>query len=65
MISRLGKLYLSFKFKEDAKIQAELNRKYEGEYRNVGKMLMADIFMALAVVFFVSLFAILLYLLIG
>ncbi|WP_162425674.1 hypothetical protein [Pontibacter pudoricolor] len=60
-LSWSGKLYLKLRFRNKAKIAHELTIKYEGQYRNVGLMLLFDVFMALAVVAIVGLLAIVLY----
>ncbi|RDV13445.1 hypothetical protein DXT99_19855 [Pontibacter diazotrophicus] len=57
MLSLLGRSYLYLRFRNKEKVQQELTRKYEGQFRNAGTMLLADIFMALAVVAVVSLIA--------
>jgi uncharacterized membrane protein YjgN (DUF898 family) len=62
MLTWLGKTYLYLRFREEETVKRELNRKYEGEFRNVGTVLLADVFMALVAVFSVSLIAGLLYL---
>lgn len=59
--SFLGKAYLHLRFRDKEKVQQELERKYEGQFRNAGVVLLADIFMALAVVAVVSMLASLLY----
>lgn len=63
--SVLGKSYLYFRFWNQEKVQQELLRKYEGRFENAGTVLLADMFMALAVVAAVSLVALLLYLVVG
>ncbi|MBJ6118742.1 hypothetical protein JAO76_11090 [Pontibacter sp. BT310] len=61
LLSQTGKFYLQLRFRNKAKIAHELTIKYEGQYRNVGLMLLFDVFMALAVVVIVGLVAIMLY----
>ncbi|GAB3535318.1 hypothetical protein GCM10027443_24130 [Pontibacter brevis] len=61
MLSFIGRAYLYFRFRDEQKVKQELARKYEGQYRNAGVVLLADIFMALAVVAVVSLLAAVLY----
>ncbi len=45
-------------------MRQELERKYEGQFKNAGTVLLADTFMALAVVAVVSIIATVLYLII-
>jgi hypothetical protein len=61
LLSRSGKLYLQLRLRNKAKIAHELTVKYQGQYRNVGLMLLFDVFMALAVVAIVGLVAVMLY----
>lgn len=61
MLSFIGKIYLYLRFTDKARMQQELVNKYEGQFRNAGVVLLADIFMALAIVAVVSLIAGLLY----
>ncbi|MFD3000804.1 hypothetical protein ACFS7Z_10565 [Pontibacter toksunensis] len=61
ILSLLGRIYLYLRFRNKVKVQQELTRKYEGQFRNAGVVLLADIFMALAVVVVVSMLAVLLY----
>lgn len=60
-LSRLGKVYLRLRFRKKEQAQRELQAKYEGKYRNAGIVLLADLFMAFAVVAFVALIAAVLY----
>ncbi|MFD2513654.1 hypothetical protein ACFSRY_07230 [Pontibacter locisalis] len=62
LLSVLGKSYLYFRFRNQEKVQQELIRKYEGRFENAGTVLLADIFMALAVVTAVTLVAGIIYL---
>ena len=59
--SFIGKSYLHLRYRDKAKVQQELEKKYEGQFRNAGVVLLADIFMALAIVAVVSLIAAVLY----
>jgi len=61
ILSLLGRAYLYLRFRDRGKVQQELARKYEGQFRNAGTVLLADIFMALAVVAVVSLLAAAIY----
>ena len=61
ILACLGKAYLYFRFRNKAKVQQELQRKYEGQLRNAGTVLLADMAMALAVVAIASLLAAALY----
>ncbi len=61
ILTFLGKAYLYLRFRNKNEVQNQLRRKYEGHFKNAGTMLLADIFMALAVVVFVALFAAMLY----
>lgn len=60
-LSLLGKAYLYLRFREKGRVQRELAQKYEGHFENAATVLLADIFMALAVVAVVSLLAGILY----
>jgi hypothetical protein len=61
MLSFLGKAYMHIRFRNREKVQKELDKKYEGQFKNAGTMLLADIFMALATVIVISIIAVLLY----
>lgn len=61
VLSFIGKSYLYLRFRNSDKVQGQLRSKYEGEYRNAGTMLLADIFMAIAVVVLVAGVAAILY----
>ena len=61
VLSFLGKAYLYLRFRNKDQVQRQLRSKYEGEFRNAGTMLLADIFMAIAVVVFVAGIAAILY----
>ncbi|WP_162052010.1 hypothetical protein [Pontibacter pamirensis] len=65
MLSFLGRSYLYLRFRNTEKVQQELTRKYEGQFKNAGLVLLADILMALAVVTVVALIAAVLYLLVA
>lgn len=64
LLPLLGKIYLYLRFREKEKVRQELERKYEGQFKNAGTVLLADTFMALAVVAVVSIIATVLYLII-
>jgi hypothetical protein len=61
ILAFLGKAYLYLRFRNKEMVNSQLRSKYEGQFRNAGTMLLADIFMALAVVVFVALIAAILY----
>jgi len=61
LLAKVGKLYLQLRLRNQSKIERELSIKYNNQYRNVGLMLLFDVFMALAVVAIVGLIALLLY----
>ncbi|WP_439881674.1 hypothetical protein ACSX1A_00670 [Pontibacter sp. MBLB2868] len=61
ILSVLGRAYMYLRYRDERKVQHELVRKYEGQFRNAGTVLLADIFMAVAVVAVVSMLAALLY----
>ena len=65
IFSFIGRFYLYLRYRDKEKVQQELTRKYEGQYRNAGVVLLVDIFMALAVVAIVSLIAAVLYFLVA
>ncbi|MFD2248117.1 hypothetical protein [Pontibacter ruber] len=52
---------MNLRFGNKEQVQQELQRKYEGQFRNAGTVLLADTFMALAVVAIVGLIAAVLY----
>ena len=56
----MGRLHLYLRY--GAKGEQELQRRYEGQYRNAGLVLLFDLFMALAVVVVVAVLAGILYL---
>ncbi|SIT92430.1 hypothetical protein SAMN05444128_2845 [Pontibacter indicus] len=56
----LGRLHLYLKY--GAKGEQELQRRYEGQHRNAGLVLLFDLFMALALVVVVAVLAGALYL---
>ncbi|WP_253400575.1 hypothetical protein [Pontibacter sp. HSC-36F09] len=58
----MGKLHLYLRHRKQAEAKHELHRKYEGQYRNAGLVLLFDMFMALAVVVVVAIVAGILYL---
>ncbi|MHA6248947.1 hypothetical protein ACXYMU_13470 [Pontibacter sp. CAU 1760] len=64
-LSLLGKAYLYLRYREKGRVQRELAQKYQGQFENAATVLLADIFMALAVVVVVSLLAGALYLIIA
>lgn len=61
ILSFIGRFYLYLRFRNKEKVQQELTRKYEGQFSNAGIVLLADIFMALAIVAVVALIAAVLY----
>ncbi|PRY13210.1 hypothetical protein CLV24_106125 [Pontibacter ummariensis] len=61
VLSIFGKLYLYLRLRKTEQVQQELERRYEGQFRNAGLVLLFDLLMALAVVVFVAVFAGLLY----
>ncbi|WP_229959838.1 hypothetical protein [Pontibacter silvestris] len=61
ILSLFGRGYLFLRYRNKKKVQQELERKFEGQFRNAGVVLLADIFMALAVVAIVSFVAAVLY----
>ncbi|MBX0333103.1 hypothetical protein K3G39_07625 [Pontibacter sp. HSC-14F20] len=60
ILVRMGKLHLYLRYK--GRGEQELHRRYEGQYRNAGLVLLFDLFMALAVVVVVAVVAGMLYL---
>lgn len=62
ILARMGRLHLYLRHKGQGEAQQELHRKYQGQYRNAGLVLLFDIFMALAVVVVVAVVAGILYL---
>jgi hypothetical protein len=62
LLVRIGRLYLAQRYKSRERVEQELHRKYEGQYRNAGLVLLFDLLMAFAVVAVVALLAGLLYL---
>ncbi|GGG28688.1 hypothetical protein [Pontibacter amylolyticus] len=62
ILVRMGKLHLYLRHRGTEEAQQELHRKYEGQYRNAGLVLLFDLFMALAVVVVVAVLAGILYL---
>lgn len=62
ILSRIGKLYLQLRLRKRAQIQQELKQKYEGQFRNVGLVLLFDLLMALVVATLVAVSAAALYL---
>lgn len=62
ILVRMGRLHLYLRHKGRGEAEKELQRKYEGQYRNAGLVLLFDLLMALAVVFAVVLVAGMLYL---
>ena len=61
MLSFIGRIYLYLRFINKVRVQQELEKKYEGQFRNAGVVLLFDGFMALAVVAVVALIAAVLY----
>ena len=61
ILSFLGRAYLHLRFRKKERVQQELVKKYEGQYRNAGVVLLADVFMAFAVVALVAMIAAVLY----
>ena len=61
LLAKAGRLYLQLRLRNQTKIERELSIKYNNQYRNVGLMLLFDVFMALAVVAIVGLVALVLY----
>jgi hypothetical protein len=62
ILVRMGRLHLYLRHKGAKEAEQELHRKYEGQYRNAGLVLLFDLFMALAVVVVVAVLAGILYL---
>ncbi|MBD1397935.1 hypothetical protein H9Q13_12225 [Pontibacter sp. JH31] len=58
----MGRLHLYLRYKGEEEARQALQRKYEGQYRNAGLVLLFDILMALAVVVAVAILAGMLYL---
>lgn len=58
----MGKLHLYLRYRGRGEAEQELHRKYEGQYRNAGLVLLFDIFMAITVVVVVAVLAGILYL---
>ena len=61
LLAKAGRLYLQLRLRNQTKIERELSIKYNNQYRNVGLMLLFDVFMALAVVAIVGIVALVLY----
>ncbi len=61
LLVRMGKLHLYLRYR-GGQAERELHRKYEGQFRNAGLVLLFDLFMALAVVVVVAVVAGVLYL---
>ncbi|ARS34069.1 hypothetical protein [Pontibacter actiniarum] len=57
----IGKAYLYLRFRNKEKVKQELSRKYEGQFRNAGVVLLIDALMAVLIVAFVALIAAVLY----
>ncbi|MBF8961967.1 hypothetical protein I0P70_01810 [Pontibacter sp. FD36] len=62
ILERMGRLHLYLRYRGRVEAEQELQRKYEGQYRNAGLVLLFDLFMALAVVVVVAVLAGVLYL---
>jgi hypothetical protein len=60
ILVRMGKLHLYLRYR-GGQAERELYRKYEGQYRNAGLVLLFDLFMALAVVVVVAVVASIVY----
>jgi hypothetical protein len=61
LLVRMGRLHLYLRHKGRGEAQQELHRKYQGQYRNAGLVLLFDLFMALAVVVVVAIVTGILY----
>ncbi|MEJ8756014.1 hypothetical protein WG947_03335 [Pontibacter sp. H259] len=61
LLAKLGRVYLHIRLRDQAKIERELTIKYNNQYRNVGLMLLFDVFMALAVLAIVGILTIVIY----
>ncbi|RIJ33524.1 hypothetical protein [Pontibacter oryzae] len=61
ILEGIGRQYLHLRLRSQERVERELQVKYEGRYRNAAIVLLADIFMALAVVAFVVIIAAALY----
>ncbi|EJF08484.1 MULTISPECIES: hypothetical protein [Pontibacter] len=63
ILERMGRFHLYLRYR--GRGEQELHRKYEGQYRNAGLVLLFDLFMALAVVVVVAVLAGIVYLVAG
>jgi len=65
ILSFAGKAYLLLRLRNKEQVQRELERKYEGRFRNAGLVLLFDVLMALAAAAIIGLIAAVLYFLLG